>query len=243
MIAGVGMLALVSCEKNDDDKPADTPKKATLAFHIEHKMDSDDFAADQSFTLKSGAKVKISNARFYISGINIMDDAGGNLDLSDNFLLINYDTHMAQIAEIEAQHVHMMNFYIGIDSITNHTIDPTSSTNVPEALSAAHGMYWSWNSGYKFMELEGQVDADGDGVFENNFEYHVGLDKNLRTVGGMVHKEAEAGKTLEIGLMVNWARMFEGVDMTTELSAHGGDHPALTSRIADNAAAAIMLNH
>ena len=59
-----------------------------------------------------------------------------------------------------------LSFDIGVDSLRN-------CTGVQEgALDPIHGMFWSWNSGYIFLKLEGF--APRSSAPGNKLEYHIG---------------------------------------------------------------------
>ncbi len=52
-------------------------------------------------------------------------------------------------------------------------------------LSVANNMYWAWNPGYIFMKIEGRIDLNQNGNFNDigeTFSLHPGLDVNYKTV-------------------------------------------------------------
>ena len=62
-------------------------------------------------------------------------------------------------------------------------------------------MYWAdWNS-YIFLKLEGTMDTDGDGMFDDvNFVYHVGSDPTYEQVN--INKGITLAKDQDMALVV-----------------------------------------
>jgi len=134
-------------------------------------------------------------------------------------------------------------FNIGVDTCRNNGLDPTTQLSGPFAPHVPT-MYWSWASGYRFISLNGMVDvsANADGSDMQNFEYHTGLNSLLRTASiDMESRELDAN-TLIINLNVDFAKMLEGVDFTTNLSTHTFDNMPLAAKITENALTSITLD-
>ena len=233
-------LMVVACKK-DDDPTTTTPTtntKAKLALHIDHKFNNETFALDQNFTLGGGEIVKFSVAQFYISNIRLMDDDQNMTPFTDKFLLIKPSVSHAEIGEMEAHHYHMIMLNLGIDSITNVSKQPTDFADGHPLAAQLPGMWWSWAAGYIFYKLEGQIDIDADGTFDDSFEYHIGTNPNLIAKQKMLHTNAAAGEELMVHMKVDYAKFFDNLDLSTELQAHMGP-PLVVAKIVTNTSNAI----
>lgn len=136
-----------------------------------------------------------------------------------------------------------MQFNIGVDTCRNNGLDPSTQLSGPFAPHVPT-MYWSWASGYRFISLNGMVDtsANADGSDMQNFEYHTGLNSLLRSVSIDLESRELSANDLIINLNVDFAKMLEGVDFTTELSTHTFDNMPLAEKVTENALNAITLD-
>jgi len=68
-----------------------------------------------------------------------------------------------------------ISFLIGVDSLRN-TMDISRRTGALDiAGGMLEGMYWTWNSGYIFLKMEGLADqAPVDRTGQRKFRYHIG---------------------------------------------------------------------
>lgn len=239
LVAIVVLAIMAACTKKKDDTGAPSTQ-ASLTLHFDQQANGESFSLNKNYTLPNKEVVNFSLVQFYISGIQLLDDGSNVTDLGDNYLLINSNSQNVNVTKFDPQHVHMLQFNVGIDSITNHS-DPTTYPASSVLSPQNPNMHWSWNSGYIFMKLEGTVDHDGDGVVDDNFEYHIGLDANLRQVSGMIHKDVYASDKLTVNIKIDYTQFLDGVDLSTELSAHGMDNPQLSKKIADNVPKAIII--
>lgn len=231
-------LFLSSCKDEQKEEPP-TNTKAKLAFHFDHKMATSDFELNKDFVLGTGETVNLNFAKFYISGITLLDDLGNETPL-DKYILVDEHTHHVEIGQFDPQHVHMVRFSIGVDSATNH-MDPLTYEPTHPLAPKSPSMHWAWASGYIFSKFEGIVDVDSDGAVDDTLVYHIGLDKMLRNVTGMQHTDIESGEELTVDIEVDYAKFFDGIDLTLEVSTRSFDDPALAEKVADNFQKAVSI--
>ena len=104
-------------------------------------------------------------------------------------------------------------------------------------------MHWSWNpsAGYKFLNMEGHVDGNGDGDFDDaedlTFTYHCATDALLREDHVHVHMDVTAGSTVTLQAKVDVAALLTGLDLLTNSVAMGGGTNNVTAM--DNLVTAI----
>jgi hypothetical protein len=108
--------------------------------------------------------VDIDVAKFYVSGLKIIfQDANDQIAEREHYL-INFEEEGSttiEIKELKGKSIEGIDLCIGTDSLVN------VSGAFDGHLDPIHGMYWTWNSGYINIKLEG--------TFKNQpFEYHIG---------------------------------------------------------------------
>jgi hypothetical protein len=107
----------------------------------------------------------LSKCRFYLSNFQFFD-ADQKLISTESkaYLLDIEDPHSLHIITTKPKNATYITFGVGIDSITN------VSGAMGGALDPTKGMYWSWQSGYINIKLEGNFSSP----HIKKFEYHLG---------------------------------------------------------------------
>ena len=206
-----------------------------LSITFNHYVDSFVLNLD-STTYKNtvGQTYIISNFKYYISNIHLINKEGKEF-ISPDYFLINEDEPASKkiiLKNIPEGEYTSVSFIVGVDSTRN------CSGAQSGALDPANAMFWAWNSGYIFLKLEGKSSfskAPG-----NIFEYHIGGYKSpsncIRTI--KLHPETpfkiEKNKTAEMKIKVNAAEILKtptDIDFT-KLPSVTDSHNAST--IADN---------
>lgn len=209
-------------EGNENPLPAPNPTTAQVMMHYDFKFGEDDFNLNQDYTLSTGEVVRFSLATYYLSKPVIMDDAGGMTPLDPEYYIVRPDVMMSNMGTMEAGHVHMFNVSIGIDEASNTEdgatgVQPTDFTDANHPLAPQpEGMYWSWASGYIFVKVEGEVDYEADGTFDNTFKYHLGTNEFRKDRSTMLHTDVMAGDTLAITMKVDYEAFLDGVDLQND---------------------------
>jgi len=113
---------------------------------------------------ENGDSIKLEVLKFYISGIKLKD---GNKIVYESNLphLIDCSDEggKAIMAEVANDAFNKIEFNLGIDSIIN------VSGAMGGDLDPTRGMYWTWQSGYINMKLEGIT-----GINKQSFQFHLG---------------------------------------------------------------------
>jgi hypothetical protein len=168
---GLLITGIVSCQKelHFDVEPQ---KDHNLVLHFKPvvQYDSNKLEFDQPYVNFFNQTFRVSNFQFYIHGIALINtDSGRIFQISaDKYFLVDCKdsaTARVQIAVLPFIY-NRIAFILGVDSARNVSGAQTG------ALDPAHGMFWSWNSGYVMAKLEGtSPQSTGPG---NRFEYHIG---------------------------------------------------------------------
>lgn len=241
----IALIGTCSISCTEDVKTTTTDpvieEKASLHLHIDHKFNTDAFSLNQNFTLLRGEVVKFSTAQFYLGNFRLMDDDQNITAFADSYLLADPTVTHKKIGEMDAMHYHMLMCNVGVDSATNKDFQPIDFADGHPLAPLLNNMWWSWNAGYIFFKLEGQVDRDADGIFDDDFEYHIGTNANILNLQKMIHSSIGAGEEMEINLVVDYSQFFHSLDLSTDLQGHMG--PAnVVAQLKTNAMSAFSIN-
>ena len=110
----------------------------------------------------------ISKFKFYISNVSFENTNGAQTAPSTSFLIDQEDSLSLSTNSISIPSgiYSSIEFILGVDSL--HNVSGAQNG----ALDVLNTMFWTWNSGYIFMKLEGNSSfSNSPGHF---FEYHIG---------------------------------------------------------------------
>lgn len=128
---------------------------------------------------ETGEKFSISTFNYFISNIKVTDKGGNEYVIpqdSSYFLVKENDPNSKRISlNIPRGKYTSITFTVGVDS-PRSTMDISRRTGALDiAGGMLEGMYWTWNSGYIFMKLEGDCEqAELDRTGKRKFRYHIG---------------------------------------------------------------------
>lgn len=230
------MATFAACDK--DPKPEEDGN-GMLDFHFEYKVGAQDFSLGQTYTI-GGTAVVFDVASFYIGGIVLKDHAGTETQIDGKYLLVNPTESHYEVASIKKGQYQSVNFFIGVDALTNEqTTEDFTSRPASDPLAIQHpAMHWNWNSGYRFLRIDGRVDADGDGTPETLMAFHLGTNALLRDLAFTTQSDLTKDHN-KMEFTFDLAKLFEGVDLTTDNSTHTSNNRALANQVADNLSIAI----
>ena len=171
--------------------------KGGLKLHFVHPTgDGKMLQLDSGFVFNQKDSMVIHSLRYYISDIKLFQN---NLEVySENgYHLIDLsDASRLNIALelIKGIQFDEISFNLGIDSATN------TAGALGGALDPSKGMYWSWQSGYINLKLEGKCNVCPQ--FGHQFQYHLGgyLYPNLAIQNIRLKANRKSGTELNIAL-------------------------------------------
>ncbi len=239
-LIGLLGLALTACE---EDKNTPSNEEGALNMMFEYAVDGMPFDTATVYTI-GGTAVKFSVANFYVGGIQFMPEEGDMLDVAGKYLLVTPESGMQEVASVKTGHYHMARFFVGVDSITNsQTEEDFTSRDAADPLAVQFpAMHWNWNSGYRFLRVDGKVDTDGDGMVDETMAFHLGTNPMLQNLEYTVHKDVETGSNM-LHFEFDLARLFNGIDLSTDYVTHTGNNPELAAAVRDNISSAIAVKH
>lgn len=224
-VAALSLLFITSCNKEEFN----VNDKGNLVIEFDNVVGDKDLQLNTgTYVNAAGETFSVSLFQYYISNIKFKTEDGREYVVPQDqsyFMIQEHKahTHSITIPNVPAGNYTEMSFIIGVDSLRN-TMDPSQRTGVLDVANytGEEKMYWSWNSGYIFVKIEGtspQAPEGPDG--QRKFRYHVGgfggysspTINNIKTrqlsFGTEVAK-VRKDKTPEVHLKVDVLRLFNG---------------------------------
>lgn len=123
---------------------------------------------DSIYTNNYEEPFSITQFKYYISNISLLDINGKKTSLGSNYFLIDHKQTESKtcLLHIPQGEYKAISFTIGVDSVKNISGVQTG------ALDPANGMFWTWNTGYIMAKLEGTSPLSN--VPMHRINYHIG---------------------------------------------------------------------
>lgn len=143
--------------------------QANFSIRFEHAVGTEALILD-SLQYKNvlGQNFTVSKFKYYVSNFRLKRNDGKE-EFSKEVFLINEEDSGSKhflLKDIPAGKYASVQFTLGVDSILY------CSGVQSGALDPVNGMFWTWNTGYIFLKLEGKSpESTANG---NIFEYHIG---------------------------------------------------------------------
>lgn len=213
----VSLIGFTACDKNDDETSTDF---AEVDFHFNYLVNGAAYTPGEVYDI-NGTKVSFETVNFYIGDMTFMPEEGDPTAFSGDHLLITPDAGHQEVGEVEAGHYHMVSFFVGVtENANNQTETDFTSRDASDPLAEqTPSMHWSWNSGYKFVRIDGSVDTDGDDIPDTGLVFHLGTDNRRTTLQFMSHRDLEKGSN-EVEFDFDIAKLFTNIDLSTNYNFH-----------------------
>ncbi|MFT4025123.1 MAG: hypothetical protein QM664_15215 [Flavihumibacter sp.] len=227
------LTLLAACSK---DNSLENKQASWLEITIRPQMNGSTFEPNTSYRNIYGETFTPASFRFY-TGRFKLTRADSSSVLFDQYYLADFsDTGSLRIhMEVSAGEYTALSYQLGIDSARN--VSGVQSG----ALDPQLGMFWTWNSGYIFLKLEGTAPSSHQPG--GKFEYHIGGFRSPYSAVRELHIDLQpegngllaAGRTLHVNLAVQMDNFFTGayplrITDTANVMTPG----ELSARIADN---------
>ncbi|MFC2186066.1 MbnP family protein [Fulvivirgaceae bacterium LMO-SS25] len=219
----LSLVVLSSCGDDKDTKP----DRADITLRFEHMVGSEALNFTSQFSTSAGKTFTVEDFRYYISNLSFENSASGTkYDIPNSYHLIRENG--TGVFELVLQNVPLddydkFNFSWGIDAEKNTSLDQTGD------LDPANEMAWNWNTGYKFLLLEGRLTPSNQGLV-----YHIGSNHNYKNLNFAIPQDTQIDSRTKSTMIFNVdiLKAFEGnsiIDIAINNSVMGGE-------IADNIA-------
>lgn len=144
-------------------------KTTSLIINIEHFVGNQKLKLDSiNYTNILGQQFTITKFKYYISNISLTKKNGVEFQTNQVFLIDQEDTltKTIELNNIPTDEYTAIHFTIGVDSLKNCNGAQTGT------LDPINGMFWTWNTGYIFLKLEGR--SNSSSATDGLIEYHIG---------------------------------------------------------------------
>ncbi|OAQ39694.1 hypothetical protein A5893_08915 [Pedobacter psychrophilus] len=234
LMVAIAAVAFMSCKKED---AGEITGSGTLNFEFENVVGNQPLVlTTQNYTNTKGESYKVDMFKYYVSNIQLLKADGSIYNVPESYFLIDQSdasTLKPSLSNLPAGDYTKISYTIGVDSARNFAGAQTG------VLAPEKAMFWSWNSGYVFVKMEGTSPTST--AANHNLIFHIGgasatvnairkvsfnIDPNILRI--------RTDKSPIIHFKADVAAMFNGkqnISFATYNSMHGG-LPALI--IADN---------
>ncbi|MBL7813838.1 MAG: hypothetical protein JNL70_02445 [Saprospiraceae bacterium] len=151
------LLVVASCKKEDTIDPNE---KGSVVLEFDNIYEGQQLKLnDVTYKTAAGEDINISQFDYFVSNIHLVKEDGSEYIVpQDNSYFLVKESNVASqtltLTDVPAANYKSVKFMIGVDSLRN-TMDVSKRTGILDPAAGAAGMYWSWNSGYIFMKMEG----------------------------------------------------------------------------------------
>ena len=234
------LFALIASSSCNSDKSGDID----LIFKL--RYDGAPLVMFDHYTYPNGVDVFFTRFSFYMANAKAQS-ASGDIDLFDIEMINLSNSHLdlsganegytLSLKDIPVEDFNALSFEIGVPPDLNSLAPEDFSTDHPLGSS---GEYWlGWNS-YIFLKIEGKMDLDGDGTFEEGISLHVGSDEVLRSAELIqeftVSEDSTTDLTIDIDLLDIFVRNSNTYDLIGTPRIHSLEQMDQALEIATNLA-------
>lgn len=214
--------------------------------------------SNQPYTNSHEEAFNVTWLTYYVSNIKLKREDGTvyedkiKSDGSAGYYLINEadaESHEITLKNIPAGNYTEVTFTIGVDA---SQVDQGAQTG---ALDPANGLFWSWNSGYIFMAIEGTSPVCTEEG--NAFAYHVGgykedpendnLINNIKTFTLSFKGDSapvKASHEPKVHIIFDVLKFFNGTGADISFASNAARHtPKSCEDIAGNIEGAFVVDH
>ncbi len=167
-----------SCSENESKKDDETEK---VTLEVQFFVKDKPLKLLQEYQNDLNQKYLLENFKFYLSNFEF-ESASSNetFKVADSYLLFSADREKNTFEReilLKKGEYSKLNFSIGVDSIKNTSLDNTGDLDI------SNSMAWDWNTGYKFVVMEGKYfnDISNPTIFIP-LVFHIGLNQNYKKV-------------------------------------------------------------
>jgi hypothetical protein len=240
-VALVIMTVLSSCKKKEDPKvtpnnPVVTEESGEVKFEFTSKVGNDNLILNTStYTNAAGNTYKVTKFNYYITNIKLNKQDGGQFAETESYHLLKQSdpaTLTFDISDVPNGTYKSVTFMIGVDSTRNVSGAQTG------ALDPANDMFWSWNTGYIMLKMEGtslQSTQPGN-ILQLHTGGFSGANSVLRTVTLAFPADLVVnGNHPHLHLSANLNKMFEGANLINFSTVSAVHMPGANAvKLADN---------
>lgn len=214
-------LLVSSCKDDDTDT---SPDDGNVHLEITHQTGDESLELHKTYTNAYGNDFKVTQLKYFISNIGFVQGEDTTyVPKPYAYHLVTATgntTYTIEMQDIAEGHYDHMFFSIGVDQSANHDISRNEGDLDP---GGADGMIWNWDTGYKFMVLEGEYTVNNEPEY---FVFHVGHNENYKRYGFRKSINIQNGEVTTIAMKADVQQLFTGpntINLEETNTAHGNN--------------------
>lgn len=191
------LLIFSSCTEEE------APATMAMNIELEHVLAGQALELNgKSFTLPSGEDFTPKKFKYYISNVELRNSVTGETYVEpDSYHLISEDGNKGfDLGMVPSSEYDQLVFSIGVDEVANGKTDQTGD------LDPNSDMAWNWNTGYKFLVLEGEF-TNSNTTERQGLVMHIGTNANYKTITQSL-SGVRAGQSTTLTLTSNLDELF-----------------------------------
>ena len=254
-VIAIALISLTAC--SDDEA---NPNTGTLSLEFDNIVGTTNLelnTANTPYTNSNSEAYNVTWLTYYVSNIKLKHEDGTiytdevKSDGSKGYYLIDERDPASQfvmLKNLPKGNYTEVTFTIGVDA---NQVDEGAQTG---ALDPANNLFWSWNSGYIFMAVEGTSPVSTE--TDNAFQFHVGgykedvsnvnLVNNIQTVTLSFGDDAPVRPEHqpEVHIVFDVNKFFNGTGEEITFATNASRHsPKACEDLAKNIPAAFAVDH
>lgn len=158
----------MACKK--DHQEVEIKEKGTFTLEFENTVSGKPLVLNsQNYINGHGDSYTISVFKYYVSNVKLSKADGSIFNIPESYILVDASkpsSSFIKMADIPAGDYTSISYTIGVDKDRNLAGAQTG------ALDPALGMFWTWNSGYIFVKLEGK--SPQSTATDKSLTFHIG---------------------------------------------------------------------
>ncbi|MBS1576487.1 MAG: hypothetical protein JST09_14380 [Bacteroidetes bacterium] len=157
-------------------------QQVRLQIRFSNFVGNKPLSPDSVYTNPFGESYKIQRLKYYITNIKLVNTkTNKQLPVEDSYFLIDDSNEESKTISLDIRQgsYDVISFLLGVDSLHN------TSGAQSGALDPMNGMFWTWNSGYVSIKIEGQSPVSS--LPQHLIEYHLGGYKGQNNVNQQIN--------------------------------------------------------
>ena len=208
----------------------------SVRLSIDHQLSGAAFGSTVTAQNDLGHDFRTERLQFYLSQIELVHDGGQTTPVPNTWFLVDANVPFDEsLGSFSVGTLEAIRFGVGVEQAANH-LDPASYAMTHPLAPKNPSMHWGWQSGYRFVCMEGKAGSALDKVYE----VHALGDNNYK-IQQITTTGLPQGSDLVVSLTADYAKALEGVDINSGLIRHGTSGEAVD--LLDNFALKVFTSH
>lgn len=223
---------------------------STLELDISFVYGDEDFTLNQVYDYYPlDYTIKFEVISLYLANLKLTDLNGKEYGLSEIEYINSEDGLNTLNFQVPYNRYTNLDFSIGVPPVLNGTENENFDAalyNPDHPLSIGNNMYWTWNTGYRFVRIDGRsnTNPDEDDDFETLISIHTGKDYCYRSKSIDLDFVSDKTTSNSIAIIFDVHAFLAGendvIDVATDNQSHGTNE-GLANRVSDNIKDAIIV--